>query len=96
MIPNTGKSGRKWPCTYGVCKRALGYIIILKALLHMSQVYEYEHLTKLTNMLLWLIFFLWLPIVKCFVLVLWIVQILQFVYLPKYGYQSLEINPLKD
>jgi len=59
-------------------------IIILNVLLHASQVYEFVHLTEVTNMLLWLMFFLWLPILT---LVLILVQLLQFVYLPKNAYQ---------
>jgi len=46
---NAVESRRKWPYTYGVCSRALGYIIILNVLLHTSQVYEYVHLQKVTN-----------------------------------------------
>jgi hypothetical protein len=52
---------REWPCTYGVCNRSLGCIDILNALLHIPQVYVYKHLTQVTNLLLWLICFLWLP-----------------------------------
>jgi len=63
---NTGESRKNWPYTYGVCSRALGCIVILKVLLHTSQVCEYVHLTKVTNMLLWLIFCLLLPILTCF------------------------------
>jgi len=53
--------------TYGVCSRALGYITILHVLLHTSQVYEYVHLTEVTNMLLWLMFLLWLPVLTFFI-----------------------------
>jgi len=70
---NAGESRRKWPCPYGVCSRALGYIVILNVLLHTSQVYEYVHLTEVT-VLLWLMIFLLLPTLARFILFLVFVQ----------------------
>jgi hypothetical protein len=88
IIANDGEGWRDWPCTYGVCNRSLGRVDIPNDLLHVPQVFEYVHHKKGTNLFLWLICFLWLPILPILLLVLELVQSLKFVYLPKYCYQS--------
>ena len=44
-----------------VCVVELGLHQYSQALLHTSQVYEYVHRTKVTNLLPWLMCFLWMP-----------------------------------
>ena len=84
-----GMCWREWPCTYGVCKRAVGCFGILKVFLHASQVYVLVRLKILINLLLWLMCFLWLPSLPHFLkYILILVQPTEFVYLPKYHYQS--------
>jgi len=58
----------------GPAPTPLVYMVILHVLLYTSQVYEYIHHTEVTNMLLWLMFLLWLPVLTHFLLVLVLFQ----------------------
>jgi hypothetical protein len=46
--------------TYSVCNTSFSCIDIPNVVLHISLVYVYKHLTKVTKVLLWLMCFLWL------------------------------------
>ena len=67
-----------------VCVKELGLHRYSQAVSHASQVYEYVHGTDVTTLLLWLMYFLWLPSLPHFFIG---ASVLQFLYLPKYPYQ---------
>ena len=56
------------------CVIGLGLLRYSQALLHTSLVYECIHRTKIRNLLLWLMCFLWMPILPLFLLVLLLIQ----------------------
>ena len=75
------------------CVVGLGLLRYSQALLHTSQVYEYIQRTKITNLLLWLMCFRWLPSLPHF-FIGGVVgpTFCSLMYLPKYPYHLWEIK----
>ena len=89
---NAAESRRDWPCTYGVCNRALGYFHNLNAFLHISLMYEYIHRTNVTNLFLCLLCFLCLSILLRFFIGANVVWNFAVCVSAKYSYKSWQIK----